>query len=141
MKPKFRDRTNWDRAELLMQPIYIRVTDNIRKYLEQSGQGWAESFVEVEVPRPGYYLRLRRTDAPETAAQIEFELWALCFEVCFQDFPPTLPVAATPDLEAEIEVAVDGDLLAEGDEVDWDAIDRKAAEVVARALGPVLAGP
>lgn len=137
MKPKFRDRATWDRAQVLMQPIYIRVVDNIRKYIEQAGAGWTESFIEVEEPRPGYRLCLDRPDAPG-AATVRFDLWALCFQVCFQAFPPGAATAPVAEPEIEVEVEVDGSLFDEADEIDWDAIDRKAAAVVAGALAPVL---
>ena len=122
-----------------MQPIYIRVVDNIRKYLERAGAGWAESFVEVTEPRPGYRLCLSRAGAPPATA-VQFDLWTLCFQVCFQGFPGGAAIVpeSEPDVEAEIEVGVDESLFNEEGEIDWDAIDRKAAAVVSGALAPVI---
>lgn len=36
MTPKFADAIAWQQAEILMQPVFIRVIDNLRKQLEQS---------------------------------------------------------------------------------------------------------
>lgn len=142
MKPIFQDPEAWERAQLLLQPIYIRVVDNIRKYLEQAGEGWVDSFTEVQTPRPGYLLRLHRPGAPEATAA-EFDLWALCFQVCFQQFPGSARVTTptvTDSAEAETVVEIDRSLFDEDDEVDWDAVDRKSMAIVQQALGPLLKG-
>lgn len=142
MKPIFQDMEAWERAQLLLQPIYIRVVDNIRKYLEQAGEGWVESFAEVQTPRPGYRLRLQRLGTPDAMAT-EFDLWALCFQVCFQHFPGSARVAPPPiasSEEAETLVEIDPSLFDEDDEVDWDAVDRKSMAIVQQALGSLLKG-
>ena len=36
MNPKFKDIIAWEQAQLLMQPAFIRVLDNLRKQLELS---------------------------------------------------------------------------------------------------------
>ena len=141
MKPIFQDTEAWEQAQLLLQPIYIRVVDNIRKYLEQAGEGWVDSFVEVQAPRPGYLLQLQRlgkTGAPAA----EFDLWALCFQVCFQKFPGPARIAtpAPASEEAETVVEIDRSLFDDDDEIDWEAIDRKSMAIVQQALGPLLKG-
>jgi hypothetical protein len=45
--PKFQDITTWQQAETLMQPVFIRLIDNIRKQLEQSS--WQGSYVETAI--------------------------------------------------------------------------------------------
>ena len=42
MKPKFKTIQAWEQAQVLMQPAFIRVIDNIRKELEVSA--WQGSF-------------------------------------------------------------------------------------------------
>ena len=77
--PKFTDTTTWQQAELLMQPAFIRVVDNIRKQLEiASFQG---SYQEVlafpegtleETKTQVLQLQERLTTAtPEEVAEIE----------------------------------------------------------------------
>ena len=36
MKPIFKNSTDWEQAEYLMQPSLIRVIDNLRKQLDES---------------------------------------------------------------------------------------------------------
>jgi len=36
MPPKITNSTAWQQAELLMQPAFIRIVDNVRKLLEKS---------------------------------------------------------------------------------------------------------
>ncbi|MBD2093126.1 hypothetical protein H6F67_25100 [Microcoleus sp. FACHB-1515] len=36
MTPKFADAIAWQQAEILMQPVFIRIIDNLRKQLEQT---------------------------------------------------------------------------------------------------------
>ncbi|MEB3357685.1 MAG: hypothetical protein VKK04_13235 [Synechococcales bacterium] len=47
MVPKFSDTRTWQQAELLMQPAFIRVIDNIRKHLDQSP--WRGTYRDVHV--------------------------------------------------------------------------------------------
>ena len=56
MKPKFKNKQAWEQAQLLMQPAFIRVIDNLRKQLEQSS--WKGTYQEIITPYPGYQLRL-----------------------------------------------------------------------------------
>lgn len=45
--PKFQDLVTWQQAEILMQPAFIRLVDNLRKQLEQSI--WKGTYEEVPV--------------------------------------------------------------------------------------------
>ena len=45
MMPKFADITSWEQAELLMQPAFIRIIDQIRKQLEEST--WKGTYQDV----------------------------------------------------------------------------------------------
>ena len=36
MKPTFKNTTDWEKADILMQPAFIRVMDNLRKELEKT---------------------------------------------------------------------------------------------------------
>jgi len=50
MNPKFKDITAWEQAQLLMQPAFIRVLDNLRKQLENSL--WKGTYTEIQDPYP-----------------------------------------------------------------------------------------
>ena len=56
MKPKFKTRIAWEKAQILMQPSLIRILDNIRKQLDTSS--WQGSYQEINHPIPGYILCL-----------------------------------------------------------------------------------
>ncbi len=47
MKPKFATIEEWQRAEILMQPAFIRVIDNLRKQLDQSS--WKGTYRDVPI--------------------------------------------------------------------------------------------
>jgi hypothetical protein len=51
MTPKFVNITAWEQAELLMQPVFIRVIDNLRKELEQSS--WKGTYEDTPIWDPG----------------------------------------------------------------------------------------
>ena len=45
MKPKIADLTAWHQAEILMQPAFIRIIDNLRKQLDETD--WRGTYEEV----------------------------------------------------------------------------------------------
>lgn len=118
MKPKFSSPLAWEQAQVLMQPVYIRVLDNIRKFLEESS--WKERYEEVQTPLPGYQLCLTRNEH-----EVKVNLWDLCFRVCFEDYNPQAQTN-----ESEVEVQIDTSLFDESGEIDWQQIDDKARQEV-----------
>ncbi|MEA5550772.1 hypothetical protein VB713_07245 [Anabaena cylindrica UHCC 0172] len=50
MPPKITNSTTWQQAELLMQPAFIRVVDNIRKHLDVSS--WKGTYHDVLIWPP-----------------------------------------------------------------------------------------
>lgn len=119
MIPKIKDALAWEQTQLLMQPTYIRVVDQIRKALEESS--WRESYQEVQTPIPGYELCLSSQDK-----EIKVHLWELCFEVCFQNYQ-----RGSVPLDAELNVEVDTSLLDEQTgQVCWEKLDQKAEQQV-----------
>ncbi len=123
MKPKFKNTEAWEQAQILMQPTFIRVLDNIRKKLEQST--WKESYEEVKHPVPGYLLCLTHG---EKVAKVD--IWKLCFRVCFRDYNPP-PTHVTGDANNQsYEVDIDTNLIDETGEVDWQLLETKAQQVV-----------
>ncbi|WP_017306944.1 hypothetical protein [Spirulina subsalsa] len=116
MKPKFRTTQDWEQAQLLMQPILIRVVDNLRKQLDSfPGKSHYE---EVETPYPGHQLCLTHENKI-----VRVNLWELCFQVCFIQYEVT-------DSTEEKLVEIDTRLLDENGEVDWEILDDKVQQVI-----------
>lgn len=118
MKPKFKDMTAWNQAELLMQPTLIRTIDNLRKHLENST--WKGTYREIPEPLPGYKLDLELGDRQET-----IDIWELCYQICFRNYQPT----HAP--EESYEVEIDTSLFDDNGEVDWIRLDAKAQSIIA----------
>jgi hypothetical protein len=114
--PKIPDMTNWQQAELLMQPAYIRVNDHLRKQLEQSV--WQGKDPDAN-SYPGRYFCLYHAEQ-----QVMVDLWELCYQICFLDYSPEL------DIDGTQEVQIDAKLLDEDGEVDWQFLDTKAERLV-----------
>jgi hypothetical protein len=157
MKPKFADITSWQQAELLMQPVFIRLIDNIRKQLEQAPwkgtyedvQLWSED-VAPEIKARVVQLRQQlETALPKEAAAIQQALeqlpqpypgYHLCLEhhnqqisidlwdLCYQIcFRNYCPPFDCYDDKA---VEIDTNLIDETGEVDWQHVDAKAKQLV-----------
>ncbi len=164
MKPKIKDLTAWNQAELLMQPAFIRLIDNFRKAVEETTwesryedlqnwpagtrddqkSRWTElsamlettqtidiAAVEAELaalpsPELSYRLNLEQDNQ-----QIQFDLWQLCYQVCFQTYVPGLP-SDTGDETQDVEI--DPKLLDAQGEVDWVALDAKVLTVVQQIM-------
>jgi hypothetical protein len=83
--PKFRDVQSWQQAEILMQPAFIRLVDNIRKQLEESQ--WQGRYIDMPLFPEGtpeevkFQVRQLQaelaTASPERAAEIETALTEL----------------------------------------------------------------
>ncbi|NCR11685.1 MAG: hypothetical protein GPJ01_00165 [Microcystis aeruginosa LL13-06] len=113
MNPKFKDITAWEQAQLLMQPAFIRVLDNLRKQLENSL--WKGTYTEIQDPYPSYLLCLTYLDRSVTV-----NIWELCFQVCFLDYP-------TDEGES---VVIDTSLLDPTGELDWQSLETKTERII-----------
>jgi hypothetical protein len=120
MKPQFKDIQAWEQAQLLMQPAFIRVLDNIRKQLEESS--WQGTYQEKQLPYPGYELCLSHQDH-----SIIVDIWQLCYQVCFINYSSPTDSLATNSSQL---VAIDTSLIGENGEVDWHRLDSKAEQLV-----------
>jgi len=147
------DSHQLEQVELLMQPAFIRLIDNIRKQLEQSQwkgtyqtiENWPEgttpeiqakvnqlqeqldratpaqsveltqALAELPQPEISYQLSLKKQEH-----QFEVNIWDLCYQICFCDFPAI----------AEDNTQVDNSLIDLDGEVDWNHLDFKARQVV-----------
>jgi hypothetical protein len=123
MKPKFKNEVAWEQAQLLMQPAFIRVVDNIRKELEKSP--WSGTYQEVEIPYPSYHLCLSYQDK-----SLEIDIWQICFQVCFVDYTVTFIDDKSEKLTPSQEVDIDTSLIHENGEIDWEKLDEKSYQVI-----------
>jgi hypothetical protein len=131
MKPKFANELAWQQAEMLMQPAYIRLVDQIRRYTESSKV--EVSYEEVTEPYPSNILILRCSDhAKQTLKgdrELRADIWELCFQVCFTNYEEM-------QQGREEFAAIDQDLFDPvSREVDWQKLDEKAGE----AIGQIFA--
>jgi hypothetical protein len=118
MRPRFKNELAWEQAELLMQPAYIRIIDHIRKATETTS--YQVSFTEVTEPYPSYQLCLKNQDQ-----QLVYDIWDLCFQVCFVNFQGS----HTPLESQEVEIDVELIDQSRGD-VDWIKLDQKAKMII-----------
>lgn len=160
MMPRFADPTTWKQAELLMQPAFIRVIDNIRKQLEQSTwkgtyedvQLWSEEATEETRARVLQLQEELRLAPSDRAAEIQEQLSQLPYpypgyllhlqrqdqqvsidlwKLCYQIcFNNYDPSIEGSGQEA---VAIDLSLIdEETGEVDWQELDNKAKQLIER---------
>jgi hypothetical protein len=118
MRPKFATELAWQQAEFLMQPIYIRIVDQISHHSEKSTL--KVSYTEEQEPYLTHFLCLSDGDR-----ELKFDIWQLCYRVCFTNYGNVYP-----PVESQI-VAIDESLIdRETGEVDWVILDRKANTVI-----------
>jgi|SRR5579883_1863407 hypothetical protein len=152
MPPKIADTVAWQQAELLMQPVFIRVVDNIRKLLEVSS--WKGSYQDVMIWPAGtteetkaivtQLLQELETAQPEQAVEIRETLSRLPlphpgYHLCLQRQEQTVSIDMwdlcyqvcfldySPGDEG---VQIDTSLIDETGDVDWLRLDIKARELV-----------
>jgi hypothetical protein len=154
MKPKFANIEAWRQAEILMQPAFIRVIDNLRKQVEQStwqssyrdAPVWAENTPEDIKASVAQLQEQLKTASPEQAAEIQQALsqlpspypgYELClkqndrqvtidlWELCYQ-----ICFSNQTDQPTDQAVEVDTSLIDETGEVDWNRLDDKTKTLV-----------
>lgn len=119
MIPKFTNIIAWEQAELLMQPALLRLVDTLRKEIENSV--WQATYQEVLEPIPGHCLILELQ-----GEKLSFNLWELCYEICFSNYRIT-------HAEAEsVEVEIDTSLLDMTGDIDWEKLDKKTSQIVTK---------
>lgn len=155
--PKFANHLSWEQAELLMQPAFIRIIDNIGKQLEQST--WKGTYVDVPLWAEGTpedtkvlvteLQQKLKTANPEEAAEIQSRLDNLpspypgyqlqlksgdrqvtidIWQLCYQIcFRNYSPVLNA--LDKDLVVEIDTTLINEAaGDVDWLRLDNKTKE-------------
>jgi hypothetical protein len=153
MPPKITNLTAWQQAELLMQPAFIRVVDNIRKLLDVSD--WKGTYQDVLIWPPDTsaetkasvtrLLQELETATPEKTLEIREALahlpmphpgYHLClqrqqqqvsidlWELCYQVCFLNYSYLSNDAVE------VDTSLIDETGDVDWNALDAKTKKLV-----------
>ncbi len=162
MPPRIKDTLAWQQAELLMQPAFIRVIDQIRKHLDESA--WKGTYENVMIWPSGTtdetkelvinLLQQLDNATPEQFAEIEQAVSQLptpqpgyqlnlqhqglgqvsvdLWELCYQVCFRNY----NPSLAelASYEVEIDTTLIDETGDVDWQRLDAKAGELVDRVF-------
>ena len=77
-----------------------------------------QAIANLPTPQPGYQLSLQNQDQ-----QYNFDLWELCYQVCFQKYNADLT-------SSHSSVEIDTSLIDETGEVDWQRLDTKAGAAV-----------
>lgn len=80
----------------------------------------------LPTPELSYRLNIEKGEQ-----QIQFDLWQLCYQVCFQAYVPGLPSDVGHETQA---VEIDDRLLDAQGEVDWVALDSKVLSIVEQIM-------
>jgi hypothetical protein len=152
MPPKITNSTTWQQAELLMQPAFIRVVDNIRKHLDTSA--WKGTYHDVLIWPPGttdetkamvtQFLQDMEAATPEQVVDIRENLASLpiphpgyhlrlqrqeqevnvdLWDLCYQ-------VCFLNYSPENTDVDIDTNLFDESGEVDWQHLEDKTKQLV-----------
>ncbi len=151
--PKFANTLAWNQAELLMQPAFIRLIDNLGKQLEASLwkgtykaiQIWTEEISEETKAQVAELQQKLAAASPEEAEQIEAKLenlptphlaYQLClergdrqvtvdlWELCYQIcFRNYSPVLNA--LDKDLVVEIDTSLIDDTGDVHWERLEAK----------------
>ncbi|WP_414541740.1 hypothetical protein [Nostoc sp. CCY0012] len=156
MPPKITNPVTWQQAELLMQPAFIRVVDNIRKHLDASS--WKGTYHDVLIwpatttdemkALVTHLLQEMETATSEQVDEIRATLADLpmphpgyhlrlqrqqqdisidLWELCYQVcFLNYTPESSTAN--------IDTSLIDEAGEVDWQRLEDKTKELVEQAF-------
>ncbi len=156
MQPKFQDIESWQQADLLMQPAFIRLLDNIRKQLDESHwQGtyqdvpvWVEEVSEEVKTKVRLLQAELKTATPEQVEGIEQALAALPtphpgYELCLQRDDRQLCIdmweicyqICFQLTEPGQPVAIDTSLIDATGDVDWQRLDDKTKALVEKIFG------
>jgi len=156
MLPKITDPIAWQQAEMLMQPAFIRLIDNVRKLLDVSA--WQGTYKDVLMWPDGVdsetqglvtqLLQSLESATPEKAEQIREHLATLPmphpgYHLCLQRQDQQVAVDLW-DLCYQVcfcdyypgdeKVDIDMDLIDENGEVDWLHLDLKAKALVEKVF-------
>jgi len=121
MLPRFKSVSDWDRAQLVMQPCLIRVIDNLRKQIESSN--YQATYQEVTEPIAGHQLHL----SYQGKDILVLDLWQICFKICFVEYP------------CMQEVEIDRQLFDEQGELSWESLENKTSRLISQIFSDLPA--
>ncbi|MGB3614786.1 MAG: hypothetical protein WBA10_13420 [Elainellaceae cyanobacterium] len=151
MSPRFATAAAWQQADLLMQPTFIRVIDNLRKQLEQSDwtgdyhdvSVWPEGTSDEEQQRVLQLQEALKSANSEEVANIQADLEHLPqpypgYELCLTHGDRQVTVdlwqlcyrVCFSNYGDDAASIVDTSLIDPGGEVDWHQLDAKAKALV-----------
>ncbi|GAP93578.1 hypothetical protein [Leptolyngbya sp. NIES-2104] len=155
MKPRFATIETWQQADLLMQPAFIRLIDNLRKQLDASTwrgqyrdvQVWADDIPDETKARVFELQQQLETAPPEQAAEIEKTLSHLPspypgYELQLEKNDRQIKVdlwalcyqicfrSQDGEWSDDFPVEVDTSLFDETGEVDWNLLEDKTKRIV-----------
>lgn len=119
MKPTFKNTTDWEKADILMQPAFIRVMDNLRKELEKTNL--VATYEDIQEPFPGYQLILTKENN-----SVSISIWEICFQVCFTDYQ----FSSNNSSQASIMVEIDENLFNGDNEINWQQLEIKTQQTI-----------
>ena len=119
MKPTFKNTIDWEKADILMQPAFIRVIDNLRKELEKTNL--VATYEDIQEPFPGYQLILTKENN-----SVSISIWEICFQVCFTDYQ----FSSNNSSQASIMVEIDENLFNGDNEINWQQLEIKTQQTI-----------
>ena len=119
MKPTFKNTIDWEKADILMQPAFIRVMDNLRKELEKTNL--VATYEDIQAPFPGYQLILTKEND-----SVSISIWEICFQVCFTDYQ----FSSNNSSQASIMVEIDENLFNGDNEINWQQLEIKTQQTI-----------
>lgn len=166
MKPSFATPEDWERTNLLMQPAFIRLLDNIRKLTDdlsswktsyQENMIWDDRISEAERGRISLLQQeLKSTTDNDRATEIEQILETLpkpypAYDwkleqgdemVTIDVWELCYKICFTSDFNprSEAPATVDQQLFDEDGDVDWTVLDEKAKQLVTEILSQLPIG-
>lgn len=160
MTPKFSNTLAWEQAQVLMQPIFIRLIDNIRKQLDESA--WKGSYREeavwaddVDAETRSQFEQLQqqhKAAAPNLKPAIEQQLADLpqpfiTYQLCLQKGDREVVIDLwqlcyqicfrnySPPFDLTHDsVEIDTTLLDEHGEVDWQQLETKTHRLLSQVF-------
>ena len=162
MPPRITNQVTWQQAELLMQPTFIRVIDNLRKQLDDSA--WKGTYQDVLIWPPNttdetkalvtQLLQEMESVTLEQAEAIRERLAQLPmphpgYHLCLQRQDQSVSVDLwelcyqvcfldySPEREA---VDIDTSLIDDAGEVDWQRLEDKTKELVDQVFASLPEG-
>lgn len=155
MKPRFATIETWQQAELLMQPAFIRLIDNLRKQLDTSTwrgqyrdvQVWADDIPDETKQTVLQLQQQLEAVPPEQAAEIQETLAHLPspypgYELCLEKDDRQVNIdlwalcyricfrSENGEWRDDFPVEIDTALFDQTGEVDWDLLEDKTKRIV-----------